>query len=333
MSDRLLDTHEDSEGVILLPSFARHETFHLRHGWLKKGFDAASRDPTVFSRPDATTQLGVGKNMVRAIRYWCSAFKVLEGQPNPEKPRLRDSHPTTFGERLLGDSGWDPFLEDPASLWLLHWQLLRSPCAAPAWFAIFNRLRANDFTDEDLVNQLRLFCDGHPEWGEIATNSLLKDARCLLRMYASVTAGRDLLEDTIDSPFVDLELIRVLQGSRRHFVLNVGAKRSLPPHVAAYAAIDFAAREEASARLMTLSRLTHAPGSPGRAFQLTEFGLEETLERFAASRGGLRLTQAAGTKQVVFDADLGVDASQVLEHYYRRPSSPRRAPATKRAAA
>lgn len=319
MTERLLDTHEDSEGIALTPSFARHETFHPRFGWLKKGFDAARETPDIFLQPDATTRLGVGKNMVRAIRYWCTAYKILEERPNPENTRLRNSHPTPFGERLLDDSGWDPYLEDPGSLWLLHWHLLRSPCTAPAWFAIFNRFPGSDFTDESLASQLQLFCDGHPEWGDVAKNSLLKDARCLLRMYASVTAGRDLLEDTIDSPFVDLELIRVLHGSRRHYTLNVGPKRSLPAAVAAYACVDFAVQQQTSARLMTLTRLTHAPGSPGRAFQLSETALAELLDEFVDRRGGLRLTHAAGTRQVVLEDATYERPSLLLDAYYQAP--------------
>ncbi|MGB3507947.1 MAG: DUF4007 family protein [Microcoleaceae cyanobacterium] len=57
--------------------FARHETFHQRFGWLKKGFDAAQNNPEVFLKEDATVHLGVGKNMVRSIRYWCNTFKCL----------------------------------------------------------------------------------------------------------------------------------------------------------------------------------------------------------------------------------------------------------------
>ena len=45
------------------PIFARHETFHPRFGWLKKGFDAAVEEPEVFLREDAPVQLGVGKNI------------------------------------------------------------------------------------------------------------------------------------------------------------------------------------------------------------------------------------------------------------------------------
>lgn len=316
MTERLLDTHEDSEGIVLIPSFARHETFHPRYGWLKKGFDASAAAPDVFLQADATTRLGVGKNMVRAIRYWCTAYKILEERANPKNSRLRDCHPTPFGERLLGEDGWDPYLEDPASLWLLHWQLLRSPCKAPAWFAIFNRFRGSDFTDETLANQLQLFCDSHPEWGDVAKTSLLKDARCLLRMYASVTAGRDLVEDTIDSPFIDLEFIRVLHGSRRHYTLNMGPKRSLPAPIAAYACVDFAVQQQTSARLMTITRLTHAPGSPGRAFQLSESALAGLLDRFATENAGIGLTQAAGTRQVVIDDVTYEHPTRILDAYY-----------------
>src|SRR6266508_2474489 len=88
-------TNELSQGEALRPTFARHETFHPRFGWLKKGFDAASRHPDVFLRDDATVLLGVGKNMVRAIRYWCLAFKILYEVPSPERPRLRESWPSS----------------------------------------------------------------------------------------------------------------------------------------------------------------------------------------------------------------------------------------------
>src|SRR3954470_16673570 len=100
-----LEGVEGATGLEVLPAFARSETFHPRYGWLKKGFDAAREMPDVFLRPDATTKLGVGKNMVRAIRYWCLAYKVLEERPNAERPRLRDAFPSEFGRALLSDDG------------------------------------------------------------------------------------------------------------------------------------------------------------------------------------------------------------------------------------
>ncbi len=72
------------------PIFANHETFHPRFGWLKKGFDAAKKNPDIFSQDDAPVRLGVGKNMVRAIRYWSSAFKIID----------KNNLPTRFGKNF-----------------------------------------------------------------------------------------------------------------------------------------------------------------------------------------------------------------------------------------
>ena len=108
--------------------FARHETFYPRFGWLKKGFEAVNRNPHIFLAEDAHIQLGVGKNMAKAIRYWCGAFKLIHP----------DFTPSELGTSLLGDSGYDRFLEDPATLWWLHWHLLKSPCTATTWDFAFN---------------------------------------------------------------------------------------------------------------------------------------------------------------------------------------------------
>ena len=85
-----------------LPAFARHETFHPRFGWLRKAVTESAKSGTVFTEKDSTVKLGVGKNMVNAIRYWGLAFKVLEQRPNPGRPRL----PTDGPECLRSEAAW-----------------------------------------------------------------------------------------------------------------------------------------------------------------------------------------------------------------------------------
>lgn len=162
------------------PIFARHETFHPRFGWLKKGFDAAVEEPEVFLREDAPVRLGVGKNMASSIRYWCNAFKVLEDDSS-DRQHGRSSYPTDFGKKLLGDEGWDAYLEDPATLWLLHWNLLKPPCNGAAWYFTFNIFRPVEFSAEDLTREL---CDYKDKIApRIVDSSVKKDISCLLRMY------------------------------------------------------------------------------------------------------------------------------------------------------
>src|SRR5438552_10661957 len=112
-------------------SFSGHETFPFRYPWLKKGFDASRDDGGVFLRDDATTTLGVGKNMVRSIRHWCLTAGILEED-------IDGLHPTALGEVLLADDGLDPYLEDPATLWLLHWQIAGNRFRATTWFWTFS---------------------------------------------------------------------------------------------------------------------------------------------------------------------------------------------------
>lgn len=59
-------------------TFSGHESFCCKSLWLKKGYDAVSAGLD-FNSPDAVARLGVGKNMVSAIRYWMRAFGLLVG--------------------------------------------------------------------------------------------------------------------------------------------------------------------------------------------------------------------------------------------------------------
>ncbi|MBE9241153.1 DUF4007 family protein [Synechocystis salina LEGE 00031] len=234
----------------LKPIFARHETFHPRFGWLKKGFDRAKANSRIFLAEDAAMLLGVGKNMVRSIRYWCEAFKLLE-----------DDQPTIFGEALLGDQGWDSYLEDPASLWLLHWKLLETPCLASAWWFTFNQFNRLEFTDRDFLDALLDYSDRLS--GNIAESSLKKDASCLLRMYAKQPNVKKFIasEESLDCPFVDLGLISPAGGS--HYLFRLGYKPTLVPEVILYAVLNYSQRVNETARTIPLAKLLYDEGSPG----------------------------------------------------------------------
>lgn len=51
--------------------FSGHQTFVARNGWLEKGVNLILNNPHGFLDNDAVVRLGVGKNMVESIKYWC----------------------------------------------------------------------------------------------------------------------------------------------------------------------------------------------------------------------------------------------------------------------
>lgn len=294
--------------------FARHETFHPRFGWLKKGFDAASLNPDIFVREDATVRLGVGKNMVRAIRYWCTAFKVLDEVPNAKNPRLRDCVPTSLGEKLLGDAGWDPYLETTSSLLLLHWNLLRRPCRAPAWHAVFNNIRAPEFTRDQLLREVLRFKEVRESWSEVVDASIKKDIDCLLRMYAGARAA-SVSEDSLDSPFVELGLIRQGAGELGHYSFT-SASRDGSPLIVAFACLDFMVTVSAASTI-SLRRLAYEGGSPGLIFRLTETDLAQALDEASRSLPTLRITHVGGMKQLVCEGDPVKESTRALRRQFR----------------
>jgi hypothetical protein len=257
----------------------------------------------IFLDDDATVQLGVGKNMVRSIRYWCNAFGLLE-----------DDEPTVFGKALLGKSGWDPYLEDPASLWLLHWQLLQPPCNATAWDFAFNRFNKVEFTYDDLFHDLGEHRDRTIT--RIADSSLKKDVSCILRMYTEQPSKASAGEESLDCPFTELRLIQPA-GDTRHYAFRIGPKQNLPAEVVVYAALVFAHQTYPTARTIPVSNLLYEPGSPGIVFKLNEAAICDAVDRVKYLYKELSWSDAAGKLQVNFrTADVEDLALDILETYY-----------------
>lgn len=293
--------------------FARHETFHPRFGWLRKAVLAANEDDGLFLAPDAPTRLGVGKNMVRSIRYWGRAFTVLRDVRQPGR-RLPVVRPTNLGATLFEDDGWDPYLEDPATLWLLHWRLMRPPCHAPVWSLVFNKLSALEFDEDALCQFVVDIGAGH--FPDLNASSVRKDVSCLLRMYAQRPKARETLEDALDCPFRELGLVRsTADGDGYRF--GVGSASSLPDALIVHAALDYLAFSSSTGRTATVPRLAAAPGGPGQVFKLDESALRKALERYAAQPGArVRLSAPAGVVQLAFEGHPGQLARSILEDLF-----------------
>jgi hypothetical protein len=253
--------------------------------------------------------------MVNAIRYWGQAFKLLEEAPNPDRPRLPWLVPSAHGGALMGDDGWDPYVEASGTLWLLHWWLLRPVTKAPVWWITFNAFQAVHFTDSSLHRFVMEVIESAGGWTDVIESSLKKDVDCVIRMYAPKHADQ-AIDDLIDCPFRELQLIEAVPGEARTYRFVAGPKPTLPDAIVAYATLDFMAQGEGSAT-MSIARLAQDIGSPGRAFRLTESSIFDSLNRFARQSQYVRVAQPAGLKQVLVERDPANLAVAVLEAYYR----------------
>lgn len=285
--------------VIIRPeifSFSGHETFVFRYGWLKKAVDSTAENPRVFSEEDAIVTLGVGKNMVRSIRHWGLSTGVIEEEPRSRGTLLQ---PTRFGQFVFGPGGQDQFLEDPNTLWLLHWNILSNPQRCTSWYWAFNAIPSNEFTRDQLIHSIEEEIRRRNSKAMPSGNTLKRDVDVFLRTYIPARSSRGTVaEDSLDCPLVELQLIEEVAGSGV-FQIRRGPKTTLSDSVFVYALIDFWDRTAAQQESLAFTEAAYGKGSPGIAFKLDENSLAERLERLEhVTNGDLLYTETAGLKQV-----------------------------------
>ena len=305
------------------PQLSGHETFPLRYGWLKKAFDAVQaadeeRNRSVFASDDAIAHFGVGKNMVASMRHWARCGGVTEEVDGGQVIRT-----TALGKLLFADTGLDPYMENPGTSWLVHWNVSgHYKARKTTWFWAFNHCPDLSFERDILVHNIaRLAKDRN--WTRASTATIRRDVSCFIRTYVAQPVGRQMgYEDTLESPLTELGLIKSV-GRRDGFRFVRGPKPSLGAGVFSYAVTDFWDNYSPNASTLSFEALSHEPGSPGRVFILDENDLVDLLTSLEDVTDGIyRWSETAGLKQLVRSRVLNPD--EALDFVKRDYSSVRR---------
>ena len=288
--------------------FGRHETFALRYSWLTKGVKALEDDPEIFKQPEAIVVLGVGRNMVNAIRYWLLAARIIE-------PADKGYQTSELGDALFGPNGFDQYLEDEATIWLIHWLISSNPEQATAWYWFFNHFHKPEFDTAEVTAALQDFVRQKVEV-KCAATTVEKDAAMVLRMYARARGNaRTPLEDVLDSPLVQLKLI-TQASTGRGYISTPAEREGLPIGVFGYALADLF--NDLSVSELPIDELMYSRGgvaSPGAIFRLTENALLTKLEKLTQYFPDIfEMRETAGIHQVYRLEE--VEPMRFLEQHY-----------------
>lgn len=290
--------------------FGGHEKFTFRYGWLKKGLDAILENPLIFSQEDAFVKLGVGKNMANSIRYWGLALGLF--RPTTDNPRALE--PSPLGYSLLADGGWDPYLEDIGSLWLLHWQLASNLERGLVWHLVFSRYYDVEFRKPTLIEFLKTQLN---QRGMDTTEGMIeREFDVFIHTYIPAQSRRGDGEENLDCPLVDLNLLSLAPGDGV-YRFSIGGKPSLPTLVFGYALLEFLTGKISRQRTVTLDDCIYSPGSPGQIFKLDENSLTTYIDDLETiTRGALRLHETAGLRQIYLHAAIHGMSWDLLKTYY-----------------
>jgi hypothetical protein len=272
-------------------AFGRHESFGLRYGWITKGTQEFLKNPGVFEQDDATVTLGVGRNMVKSIKYWLQAAGILE------RFGYNDLQLTSIGKFLFGKNGVDQYLEDDTTLWILHWLISTNATTATVFFWFFNFFHKKDFYVEDVKNSLCIFLESNTE-KKFAKKTLKNDIQVLLRMYTAHNTYKNN-SFIIESPFSNLGLIHYFP-KEKIYRSRLIKRINIPACVFGYALTNIFLKEETfEIPIEQLMYTRNGTCSLGSIFRISEEGflylIDELIDKYP---GIFEYRDSAGLRQL-----------------------------------
>lgn len=247
--------------------------------------------------------------MVTSIRHWSLACGFM-GED------AAGYFPTDLSKTLLSREGLDPYLEHPATVWLIHWKLAGIGQKSSTWWFVFNCVVQQSFDKESLFRAISSYVHNVPY--KVSDSTLKRDIDVCLASYLPRTAHSESNEDAAEPILAELPLLQQHMGLKGTFTFRRGPKPTLPDALFAYALIEFWERYNQTSAL-SFERITHDYGSPGRVFKLDEYTVGERVAALEhLTRGMLRWTDTAGVRQVSKAAnfDGAVLKSRLLEASY-----------------
>ena len=298
--------------------FTGHETFPLRYGWLQKSVNQLNNKGNFSISTDegvreAVIELGVGKNMVSAIRYWAESSAVIN---------LEAQTVTKEGNYLFGEEGKDRYLEHLGSVWLLHFWLNFNYDNLTGYRYYFNFSNAQHFQKtklvDDCIDQAGSMCRGNlPN-----EKTVKKDIDCFLNTYChkqTVTKKKGPInEDHFSSPLSELNLVQDNGGG--YYVCDLAERPDLPIEIFMYGLLKFVKIEtrESKSKTIGFDSLLSKPCSPGRIFRLSEGGLGQKLDEAQMYKdSGIFWTDSEGLRQIAFEESSLVNPECFLDIYYK----------------
>jgi hypothetical protein len=297
--------------------FSGHQTFPLRITWIPKAVAeiVGGRDPLT-NIDEGIIKLGLGKNMVEALRCWIEAFQIAN--------RVDGSWSLTPVGRLIfhPEEGLDPYLEDVSTSWLLHW-LISTNTHSPffAWECVFNRWPAMEFSASQIIEAFEKESNRGPRPASLVT--LRQHWEVFLHSYRPPSADRG--EDHLDSAMSALRIIRNF-GERQNasgkweglYSFDPARKSAIPQQLFIFFVHDWWNRNYPTERTTPLRELALGDHSPGRLLRMQDSEVLQRVTEMASRQPKVfQIVESTSLRQL--HRSHGSDGINDLKTAYRIP--------------
>lgn len=292
-----------------------HETFIFRYSWLPKAVSNVKNNPNIFKDEDrAMIIFGVGKNMVRSIKFWSQAAGIVKTKNN-------FCEVSDLGKKIFGGHGLDKYLEDIRTLWLLHWSLstnIESPLLA--WHVLLNSWHCQDFTKNDVLSFL--LKESNKSSLKFSKNTIESHISTFLHTYIQAIKKNDY-ENTLDCPLAELSLM-IKIGERKNdstgifepiYAFRVEEKPEISQQLFIYCINDYWNKYHPNEKTLLLHNISSGKCSPGQVFKLPENAVRERLDSIEKDSGGLFIYKESSALQQIIRKENG-NSKTLIEGIY-----------------
>ena len=290
--------------------FRAHDTFFIRKGWLSKGMKAVNNAPDVFvsKEKNPMDELGIGSNMVKALRYWLQVV----GLTKEPKSGKRDQSFTDLGEIVFEK---DRYIEEIGTLYLLHYKMVTDEDNATSWFYFFNSFGLKEFSKDDFVRMIQSFItmkgeDSKPD------RTLTDDFTCIINTYVpryKSNPKKVSAENNIDCPFGELGLVDIIgkKGNELLYKKTTPNVKTFNPWIVLAVIIDQAGNRKE----IPLSELLTAPNNIGKVFNLDSISMMDLLHN-AEKTGKIKIIRTAGLDIIQLNNDEELSFIDCVKKFY-----------------
>lgn len=275
-----------------------HEKFALRDGWLTKGLSIIDKRPDAFLGSEGPDLFGIGNNMVKSLRYWMKAFKLIE-ENSGIGAKLSE-----LGKIILQN---DVYLEKNFTLWILHSQITKNIADATTWYMFFNKCNVIDMEKDEiekiLYREISQYVMGQP----FSENSLKNDVDVLLNMYSKNKMNSDP-EDKSQSPFANLGLVK---NTENLYSQTSPKRRDIDEWVVLYELAEMMRDKNE----ISIERVLNGTCGISHIYQVKPVLANELLDRLDAAEY-IRVDRTAGLDMIYRTKAFTTES--VMADYYKR---------------
>ena len=213
---------------------------------------------------------------------------------------------------LLADNGKDRYLEQPGTLWLLHY-LLVTRGRASLYDLVFNDFRREHivFTKAQVTNFVSKRCADIG--ASVSTESIQRDVDVLIRNYGRPQRKAKTSEEDFTTLLIDLDLLSTFELAKNdggiRYAIERRERTNIPVQIVLYAILDQYPGQSVSFRSLANER-----NGPGMVFALDDDGLLNQINAMTAKYQDIVYTDDAGIREVQFRTRPNLQ--QVLDDYY-----------------